>query len=147
MRQEKLCKRLSFFWLNLSLFCLNLTFFCKQFDLSRYMPTIHDHNYELQQATFRFEQRVCMKYIGINYIKNFKHGIKNDKAFNLTHLHCKQLTILNIIFTAIDKKSILYIPCTNLENECLTFVHRYYLNQAVRCSSQLCLSFNFLKEF
>ena len=43
-------------------------------------------------------------------------ALKIDKTFNLTHLHCKLLTILNnIIFTAIDKKSILYIKCTNLE--------------------------------
>ena len=42
-------------------------------------------------------------------------ALKIDKIFNLTHLHCKMLTILNIIFTAIDKKSILYIKCTNLE--------------------------------
>ena len=56
-----------------------------------------------------------MKYNDINYIKNSKYGVKIDEIFNFTHLHCKLLTIFNIIFTAIDKKSILYIKRTNLE--------------------------------
>ena len=48
-------------------------------------------------------------------------ALKIDKTFIWMHLHCKLLTILNIIFTAIDKKSILYITHTNLEKRMSRF--------------------------
>ena len=39
-----------------------------------------------------------------------------DQTFNLTHLHCKLLIILNIIFThLLMKKNVLYTTRTNLE--------------------------------
>ena len=39
-----------------------------------------------------------------------------DKTFNVTHLHFKLLTILNIIFIAISKnQSYIYIARTDLE--------------------------------
>ena len=40
-------------------------------------------------------------------------ALKIDKTFNYTLLHCKLLTILNIIFT--PKKNVLYTTRTNLE--------------------------------
>ena len=42
-------------------------------------------------------------------------ALKIDITFNYTHLHYKLLTILNIIFTPIYKKNVIYTTRTNLE--------------------------------